>query len=33
VKAPRFSPDQLIFILAVGLVVVALSVWRYFTMY
>jgi hypothetical protein len=33
VKAPRFSPDQLIFILALGLVVMALAVWRSFTLY
>jgi hypothetical protein len=32
-KPLRFSPDQLILILVVGLVIVATAVWRYFTMY
>ncbi len=28
-KQPRFSPDQLLVVLAIGLAVAALSVWRY----
>ncbi len=32
-KPPRFSPDQLILVLIIGLVVTGLALWRHYTMY
>jgi len=32
-KVPRFSPDQLILVLLVGLAIAGLGLWRYVTLY
>lgn len=31
-KVPRFSPDQLMLVLLVGLLIAGLGVWRYVTL-
>jgi hypothetical protein len=32
-KAPRFTADQLLLVLLVGLVMVGLALWRFITLY
>jgi len=32
-KVPRFSPDQLILVLLVGLAIAGLGLWRYVALY
>ena len=32
-KLPKFNPDQLVLVLVIGLIVVGLAIWRYFTLY
>jgi hypothetical protein len=32
-KLPRFDPDQLVFVLVVGLLVAGLALWRYYALY
>lgn len=32
-KIPKFQPDQLILVLVVGMVILAIALWRYLTLH